>query len=67
MNKPAPKGDTTSTRRSSNRMATLNKIAGEAGYFNKYGEPSWSAFETAVMNGNSRIPKNKEKPSAKAG
>jgi len=54
MNKSAPKGDTTSTRRSSKRMATLNKIAGEAGYFYK-GQPSWSAYETAVMNGQSKI------------
>ena len=54
--KPAPKGDTTSTRRSSNRMATLNKIAGEAGYFYK-GQPSWSAYETSVINGVSQIPR----------
>jgi len=54
--KSAPKGDTTQTRRQSKRTAALNKKAGEAGYFNKHGEPSWSAYETAVINGLAQVP-----------
>ncbi len=59
MNKPAPKGDTTQTRRATRRRKTLNEIAQAAGY------ESWSAFETAVINGKSKIPQNKNaSPSA---
>jgi hypothetical protein len=49
MKKPAPKGDTTQTRRSSRRRKRLDEIAQAAGY------GSWSAYETAVMNGESKI------------
>lgn len=54
-------GDTTQTRRATRRRKQLNEIAQSAGF------ESWSAYETAVINGKSTIPKNKEKPSAKAG
>lgn len=54
MKKTSPKGDTTSPRRQSKRMAALNKIAGNAGYFYK-GKGSWSVYETAVLNGRARI------------
>lgn len=59
MNKPRPKGDTTGGRRQKKRTATLNEIAGKAGYFYN-GKPSWSAYETAVINGLSTIPTNKK-------
>lgn len=43
--KPAPKGDTTQKRRQSRRREKLNQIAKSAGF------ASWSAYETAVING----------------
>lgn len=42
--------DSTKATRQSKRTAALNKAAGKAGYFYK-GKPSWSAYETAVING----------------
>ncbi len=47
--------DNTRNERQNSRSAELNRIAGEAGYYNKKGEPSWSAFETAVVNGKTRL------------
>lgn len=47
--------DNTRNERQNSRSAKLNRIAGEAGYYNKKGEPSWSAFETAVINGKTRL------------
>jgi hypothetical protein len=49
MKKTAPKGDTTQTRRSSRRRKRLDELAQAAGY------GSWSAYETAVINGESQI------------
>jgi hypothetical protein len=44
--------DTTNTARTQERNAALNEIAGKFGWFNpKTGKPSWSAYETAVING----------------
>jgi hypothetical protein len=44
--------DNTSTKRQSKRREKLNQIAGAAGYFSpKTGKPSWSAYETACLNG----------------
>jgi len=42
--------DSTKAPRQSKRMKALNEAAGKAGYFYK-GKPSWSAYETAVING----------------
>jgi len=42
--------DSTKATRQSKRTAALNEAAGKAGYFYK-GKPSWSAYETAVING----------------
>lgn len=53
--KTSPKGDTTQKRRQSRRNKKLNEIAGEAGYYNKEGNQSWSAYETAVINGKVKI------------
>ena len=47
--------DNTRNERQNSRSAELNRIAGEAGYYNKKGHPSWSAFETAVINGKTRL------------
>lgn len=47
--KPAPKGDTTQKRRQARRRERLNELAHAAGF------PSWSAYETAVLNGDARI------------
>ena len=47
--KPAPKGDTTQKRRQSRRREKLNEIAKAAGF------ASWSAYETAVINGMARL------------
>ncbi len=44
-----PKGDTTQARRQSKRRAKLNQIARAAGY------SGWSAYETAVINGKSKV------------
>lgn len=63
MNKPALQGDTTGARRQSKRTEALNRLAGEAGYFYK-GQPSWSAYGTAVINGLAKIPQIKTKPTA---
>lgn len=46
---PAPKGDTTQQRRQARRRERLNELAQAAGF------PSWSAYETAVLNGDVRI------------
>jgi len=46
---PAPKGDTTQALRIYRRRARLNQIAWQAGYSN------WSAYETAVLNGKTRL------------
>jgi hypothetical protein len=44
--------DNTSTARTQERNAALNEIAGKFGWFSKKtGKPSWSAFETACLNG----------------
>jgi len=61
MKKSAPMGDTTQTRRATRRRKQLNEIAQAAGF------ESWSAYETAVINGLSTIPKNKKSPSLSAG
>lgn len=53
--KLATKGDTTQKRRQSRRREKLNEIAGKAGYYNKKGKPSWSAYETDVINGRVKI------------
>jgi len=50
MEKPAPKGDTTRNQRQARRRKSLDEIAQAAGY------GSWSAYETAVINGESKIP-----------
>ena len=42
---PAPKGDTTQKRRQSRRREKLNEIAKASGF------ASWSAYETACLNG----------------
>ncbi len=47
--KPSPKGDTTQKRRQSRRREKLNEIAKAAGF------ASWSAYETAVINGVARL------------
>ncbi len=47
--KVAPKGDTTQKRRQSRRREKLNEIAKAAGF------ASWSAYETAVINGMARL------------
>ena len=47
--------DNTRNERQNSRAAELNRIAGEAGYYNKKGKPSWSAYETAVINGKTRL------------
>ena len=47
--KVAPKGDTTQKRRQSRRREKLNEIAKAAGF------ASWSAYETAVINGVARL------------
>ena len=49
--KPAPKGDTTQKRRQSRRREKLNEIAKAHGF------ASWSAYETAVINGEARLTK----------
>jgi hypothetical protein len=44
--------DTTNAARTQDRNAALNEIAGKFGWFNsKTRLPSWSAYETAVING----------------
>jgi hypothetical protein len=43
--KVAPKGDTTQKRRQSRRREKLNEIAKASGF------ASWSAYETACLNG----------------
>ena len=47
--KSPPKGDTTQKRRQSRRHEKLNEIAKAAGF------ASWSAYETAVINGVARL------------
>jgi len=47
--KASPKGDTTQKRRQSRRREKLNEIAKAAGF------ASWSAYETAVINGMARL------------
>lgn len=47
--------DNTRNERQNSRSAELNRIAGEAGYYNKKGKPSWSTYETAVINGKTRL------------
>jgi len=47
--KSPPKGDTTQKRRQSRRREKLNEIAKAAGF------ASWSAYETAVINGIARL------------
>jgi len=49
--KSPPKGDTTQKRRQSRRREKLNEIAKAAGF------ASWSAYETAVLNGETRLTK----------
>ena len=46
-----PKGDTTQKRRQSRRREKLNEIAKAHGF------ASWSAYETAVINGMARLTK----------
>jgi len=43
--KASPKGDTTQKRRQSRRREKLNEIAKASGF------ASWSAYETACLNG----------------
>jgi len=43
--KASPKGDTTQKRRQSRRRERLNEIAKASGF------ASWSAYETACLNG----------------
>lgn len=43
--KVTPKGDTTQKRRQSRRRERLNEIAKSSGF------ASWSAYETACLNG----------------
>lgn len=45
MDKKKPKGDTTQRKRQARRREKLNQIAQAAGF------ASWSAYETAVING----------------
>ena len=52
----SPKGDTTQKERIARRRAKLNQIAGKAGYYYK-GKPSWSAYETAVINQRAKLPR----------
>ena len=47
--KASPKGDTTQKRRQSRRREKLDEIAKAAGF------ASWSAYETAVINGVARL------------
>ena len=49
--KSPPKGDTTQKCRQSRRREKLNEIAKAAGF------ASWSAYETAVLNGMARLTK----------
>lgn len=47
--------DSTVTKRQSKRREQLNQIAMSAGY------PSWSAYETAVLNGTRLTPREADK------
>jgi len=50
--KVAPKGDTTQKRRQSRRRERLNEIAKASGF------ASWSAYETACLNGVAKVWRN---------
>jgi hypothetical protein len=54
--KNKPKGDTTQKRRQSRRREKLNEIARQAGY------KSWSAYETACLNGFTKPNKENQRP-----